>query len=54
LFESKVWHSLCMYVCVWMRETETESSEREIKSFRERDQELQVSGSIKDQKNTKK
>jgi hypothetical protein len=36
-----------------MRETETESSEREIKSFRERDQELQVSGSIKDQKNKK-
>jgi hypothetical protein len=29
LFESKVWHFLCMYVCVWMRETETESSERE-------------------------
>jgi hypothetical protein len=30
-----------------MREKNTESSEREIKSFREKDQELQVSGSIK-------
>jgi hypothetical protein len=36
-----------------MRETETKSSEREIKSFREGDQELQVSGSIKIKKNTK-
>jgi hypothetical protein len=36
-----------------MRETETESSEREIKSFRERDQELKVSGSIKRKKTQK-